>query len=37
LNPGLAISELKKLLSGSFGEPHKDMSVVGAQKPAAKA
>ena len=29
LNPGLAIAELKKLLSGTYGEPSKNMAVVG--------
>lgn len=29
LNPGLAISELKKLLSGKYGEPKKNLSVIG--------
>lgn len=29
LNPGLAIAELKKLLSGNYGEPSKNMTVIG--------
>lgn len=29
LNPGLAIAEIKKLMSGHFGTPNKDSSVIG--------
>lgn len=29
LNPGLAIAEIKKLMSGHFGTPSKDSSVIG--------
>lgn len=29
LNPGLAIAEIKKLMSGHFGTPNKDSSIIG--------
>jgi succinate dehydrogenase/fumarate reductase-like Fe-S protein len=29
LNPGKTVAELKKLLSGQYGEPSKNLSVIG--------